>query len=735
MTSLALRSPEVLLSNLNRVALELHGAIAMLGKPALCEQLTAVMRRLFIADLLSHQWIIAIGGSQGAGKTTLVRLMYDLDQLAAEDQWLPANEGRGECMPVLLLEDDTIAEPQGYLRCLVPTTTDMLMPMRYQIFDKPVLAAEFRIATSGRSTDTLLPVLRLPRRYFSAPDQAFLLLPGYENRHQENSDWQELMRQALVGAPASIIVTDQTRLANAQQREILKDMQANELSGTQPIVIVSKTENIAGAPDKQQALRATAGDVFEIAPQQQERFIICSGTAPEHVAHWRPALAQALEQLTTSSGQARQRQLDHLAKLLSHDLTTVLADIRMAFTLHAGGGTDAHNHELLREFLDTFDMSRDRLRDEYQRGLNDALTSHFGRAWKQLDQVLIDGHEGFLNKAAGLFATVGEQRQRVLTEIQAAWDSDGPFALRHVDVLGAVTAKKLGRPTPVTLLGAPDAGPPAARQLACLGYTDAHGQPVTWKEPSEATRHNLAIVFYPERDDDGRAGHSTKDMTASIKLLPALTLEFGRIGSLFPQGLGVDPSTLTLAQETDLTTAAQRVQQDFAMLSTTGSNIVKGLAIMLAIDGAADGKIDTIPALLSMLGLGGDGASVATGGVGAGAGALAGAVTGMVAAGLLTYAVLQEVKRQDNQARDAAQGALLGIKERHYAHYLEHFDIMMDHVRDTMQQRLSLRYRLDEALMRRDRLAKALADVFSLKLDLEEQLGRGGHAMALVAPA
>jgi hypothetical protein len=107
----------------------------------------------------------------------------------------------------------------------------------------------------------------------------------------------------------------------------------------------------------------------------------------------------------------------------------------------------------------------------------------------------------------------------------------------------------------------------------------------------------------------------------------------------------------------------------------------------------------------------------------------------MVAAGMLALAVLQEVQRQDIHARDAAQGALVGIKERHYAHYLKHFDVMMDHVRDTLQERLSLRYRLDEALMRRDRLAKALADVVSLKLDLEEQLGLRGHAMALVAPA
>jgi hypothetical protein len=275
------------------------------------------------------------------------------------------------------------------------------------------------------------------------------------------------------------------------------------------------------------------------------------------------------------------------------------------------------------------------------------------------------------------------------------------------------------------------------KPLERLAYTDAQNAPVTWTNVDSVLLQNLAVIFYPERDDTGMAGQSNKDMENSIKLLPALTLEFGRVGSIFPQGLGIDPETMPSQRSTE---AAQNIQKTFSQLGDIKSNVIKGFAIMLAIDGAADGKIDTIPALLSALGLGGGATadagntgtvtSTATVGIG-----LIGAVTGMIAFGLLAYAVHNEVNRQDTQTREVAMNALFNIKERHLAHYLEHFDNMMDRMRETMQERLSLRYRLDESLMRRDRLVKALADVASFKLDLQEQLGRQGYAMPFVAPA
>lgn len=712
-----MKKPELLLSNLNRVALELRGAIALLGDTSLKQELDTVIRRLFVAELLSKEWVVAIGGSQGAGKTTLLQLMYDLGarDLAPEQQWLPANAGRGECLPVLVVEDESLHEAKGFIRALeVDPVTD-----RCRITENPVSSPlEFRRATTGQLENVLIPVLRVPRRYFEFPGQAFLLLPGYEPQHAENQSWQALMRQALVGASACIVVTDQTRLANAQQRSILKDLQNNQLAGTEPIIVISKTENLLNNLAQQRELCQTAGDVFEIPESKQEKFILCTGSSPESIGQWRPRLASTLREVSSGSALSRQRQLDYLEQLVTQDLTSVLANIKTKFALHAGQA-DEVGVDVIKAIRENFDSSKKLLRREYKKTLDESLQKHFSEAWDCLDSTLIQDHEGFLNKVGGFFDTVGEQRRKLLGDIKSAWGHPGRFADVHTEILGQISSKKLGRDSSVPLAtpAAVSSLPESRKALACLGYTDDCGKPVVWREPSEETRRNLAIVFFPGRDDDGESAQNSKELVNSIKLLPALTLEFARMSSLFPETLGVDPANLTLFSEVKGTAAAKRVRDDFTELQKVGSDVIKGLAIMLAIDGAADGKIQTIPALLEALGLGG-GEAAAAGGL-----TLAGAATAMLAVGMLTYSVLQEVNRRDIQARSVAYAILEDMREQYMTHYLEHFDIMMDSVRRKMQDCLAVRYRLDETIMRRDRLAKAIADVASLKLDLEDQLG------------
>lgn len=733
MTHSTLRTPEVLLSNLNRVGLELLGAINTLGDSTLSDQLAVVLRRLFIADLLAKEWVTAIGGSQGAGKTTLARLLYDLN----DDEWLLANEGRGECMPILLLEDDTITAPQGFIRRLVKVTPAAeaggSTPREYFTpTEVKVSSDDFRKATRGQNAHDLLPVLRLPRQYFTFPGEAFLLLPGYEKQHDENNAWQALMRQALAGASASIVVTDQTRLANAQQREIQKDLQASQLAGTLPIVIIAKCENTFGDTALQQTLRDSAGEVFGIAPALRERFIFCTSTAPEHIKAWQEPLKDALRQITKGSGQARQRQLKQLDNLLREDLTEVLSDIRTKFTIQSGH-TDAAGHYQVQEFLETFNQAQDRLKKDYKKKLIQALERHFSEAKESLDKELKASHEGFIDKVKNLLNTPSKDRTQLQKLVAEAWGAHGHFAAQHTVILGAITKDKLGCTAAAPNTQATPVSANTSPQLELLAYADAQGAPVVWQKMDSAALQNLAVIFFPERDDNGMAGQTNKDLTKSIQLLPALALEFGRIASIFPQGLGIDPATMTPSPGTNLTAAAQNVQETFSQLRDIKSDVIKGFAIMLAIDGAADGKIDSIPAILSSLGLGGaattgGAAAAATTGIG-----LAVAVTGLVAVGMLTYAIHHEVYRQDAQMWETASAALCNIKERHLAHYLEHFDIMMDRVRETMQERLSVRYRLDESLMRRDRLIKALADTTSFKLDLQEQLS--SHSIAFVAPS
>jgi hypothetical protein len=251
----ALESPELLLQGLNAALRELRGAIDILDDSELSEQLAPAMRSLSLAEVLGKESIIAIGGAQGAGKTTLLRAIYQLEGPDAE--WLKPNRGQGERMPVLVIEEQGRKTVEGYVRSLTKGPSDL-----YKVTEVPVSVEGFHRATRDPEPSELLPVLRVPQRFFQRSHQAWLLLPGYEKEERQNREWQRLMRQALVAASGCVIVTDETRMANQRQRDIVQDMLSKELGGSQTLVVISKTESLRSDLQAQQTLRDTAREVF-----------------------------------------------------------------------------------------------------------------------------------------------------------------------------------------------------------------------------------------------------------------------------------------------------------------------------------------------------------------------------------------------------------------------------------------------------------------------------------------
>ena len=265
-----MQTPEILLKGLNSALRNLRGAASLLGdEDRLDSELLPVLRRLLLAEVLGNTPILAIGGSQGAGKTTLLCTLYGLE--GADAAWLPPNEGRGEKLPVLIQEEVGRTTVQGAIRHLSKVGS------QYELVEKDVDISKFQEAIHDNDASVLLPILKVPQRFFLNSAHAWLLLPGYEKQDRENKEWQELMRQALIAATGCIIVTDETRMAGAADVEIVKDMLAKELSGSQALVVISKTEGARGKPERLKQLRSTAQDVFSIAAEQADRWIVCAG--------------------------------------------------------------------------------------------------------------------------------------------------------------------------------------------------------------------------------------------------------------------------------------------------------------------------------------------------------------------------------------------------------------------------------------------------------------------------
>lgn len=730
-----MQSPEILLKDLNTALRELRGAAHLLGDERLDCELLPTMRRLLLAEVLGNTSILAIGGSQGAGKTTLLRSMYGLEGGAAE--WLQPNEGRGERLPVLVLEDAAQTKAQGAVRRL------QKMNEQYHLVEKDVDVPNFQKAVCDPDPEILLPVLKVPQRYFNRPNQAWLLLPGYEKQDRKNKSWQELMRQALIGAAGCVIVTDETRMANQQQVEIVKDMLSNELRGAQPLIVISKTEAARGKPERLQELRVTAGEVFGLAAEQQEHRVVCAGSDdPAYVAEWLPLLHRAINDLAISGCSDRKAQLARLEDVLSRDLTRVLGLFQTRSQLffqkqEVGEG----GQEVLLACLEAFDEARDGLRAEYLKNIGEMLDAQFAPAWKQLQERLINDHEGFFNQAGAFFGKASEVQQRIESDVARSWGCPDVVMTQYSKAIGNITQKKLGAPISpgkqeTSLL-------PGSSPLQRLGYVGADQKPICWKRPDKDDERNLCVLLAGRSSPTQKGGEEdapkiNKNFERSVKLLPALTLEYARLASLMPAVVGVAPDSLMAASASEQHNLIKQAANQLKEGTDLGQTVLRSIATILTVDIAADGEVDVVKAFLNALspetvatvGEAGVDSTVAAGGAAA-IGGVGAAVVGMVAVGYLTYSALRAVRQQDESGRVVAHAMLMNIKEHYQRHFMHHFDQMMDEVRTRLRQALRERYHLDERLMEKDRLAKAIADVRTLQRDLLDEFGRSGRTLAL----
>ena len=78
---------------------DLLRALPVLDNTELERRVLPVLRKVEIARLLDEQYVVAITGLQGVGKTTLIRAIYGLPE-----DLLPEGVGRGEKVPIWVLE-------------------------------------------------------------------------------------------------------------------------------------------------------------------------------------------------------------------------------------------------------------------------------------------------------------------------------------------------------------------------------------------------------------------------------------------------------------------------------------------------------------------------------------------------------------------------------------------------------------------------------------------------------
>lgn len=715
-----MKNPEIMLKELNSALRRLRGACTDLGDEDIDSKLLEVMRRLLLAEILGNTWIVAIGGSQGAGKTALISSLYDCED------WLPSNEGRGEKMPVLIIEKDGIEVPMGFVRRLIQDKeTGMFSVSDEQAEDY----SEFQQAMYDPNVEDLLPILHVPSRYFKRENQAWLLLPGYEKQDRENQSWQNLMRQALIAAGGCIVVTDATRMANSQQQEIVKDMLDNELRNCAPLIVISKTERLRDNPVEQAELRASAQATFQVNAELAERNIILTGTDdPEYVKEWMPRLRDAIDDLNFTGQSDRYNQINNLSNIVGKDLTRILNAIRSKSRLYFNSDKNdvGDGSQVLECVLENFDEAAETLRIEHSKCVNELIGNMHARATKELDERLKNEHEGVVNWLRDAFDTTTQTKQNMQKLVQNAWHKTAPdFFSNYSSSLSKLTIGKLGKRSPeansieVSEIRLPSG---KLKKLVDLGYIHDSGKPVQFSAWNAEVARDIKILLGNSKDEvEDQHQAASKQLGAHVQLIPAMSLEYSRLLYALPEASGLQPDFTPINESFNASVVVDGVKSLEAGVDL-GRTAMKSLATVMAIDVATDGDSDILATIL-----GGAESSVPVDGESTVPAPMpihpaAVAATAVVAVGYLSAVAVTRLRTFERKAAAQAHDMLTNIRDHHTAHLSAQFDETMRVARERVKKKMRERYRMDESLMRKDRLAKAIADVESITSDLRNAL-------------
>lgn len=730
-----MHTPEIMLKDLNNALRRLRGACALIDNEEINEKLLEVMQKLLLAEVLGNTWILAVGGSQGAGKTTLMASLYDLDSNETNN-WLKGNEGRGEQLPVLIQEIEGLQVPKGYVRRLEKIANN------YELTDIPVDVQKFQEAICNPKSEDLLPVLKVPVRFFTRPNQAWLLLPGYEKQDRSNRSWQELMRQAMIGAGGCIVVTDETRMANQQQLEIAKDMMENELSGLKPYIVVTKTEAHRSNTKRIGELRTSAQATFTVPAEN----VICIGVDdPEYKEkEWLPLLTNAIKDLNHTGTANRPAQLKQLTEIIGKDLAKVLTTIRSKAKIYYNSdkGANADGVDVLETVMEYFDEAAEELREKHQTQVVEKLVnSVFSEAQKNVDKRLIGEREGIKNIISNVRESTTETKGKMQKLVHDSWNSavsveasDGTrttFQKRYVELLGELTLGELGRQNSAENLPESKTAPGKENARTELGYQDTSGLVKFEKLNANKVQDIQIFLGNGGYETTQPSGDISKESCHSAQLIPALSMEYVRLCyyKIYKdsENLGHHKGTWGAAASDDTKPNIVEASVDnFKAGVELGRTTLLSVASLLAVDVATDGDSDILGALFGNKSPGQDGPQSTTDTPTITAvptlhpiavGAMA-----AVAAGFIAVRAMTSLRAAEKDASSQAYNMLWAVRDQHVNHLRKQFDDTMATARARIKERLRDRYKMDENLMHKDRLARAVAEVMSITKDFSFEL-------------
>ena len=703
-----LASPEVKLKWLNDCLFRLYAEAfsqPFLNKLDFEKKLLPLLRRTVTAQLLAEKRFVAITGAQGAGKSTFVK-----NFLGLEEGVLVTNSGRGERFPLFITQTNS-SEFERVIKYISNKSNEPIIADRILENTSEGLN-EWENIQKGKDSTVLLAELRIPRSTLSqfAKDifdqvHGIMLLPGYvlPDDAKDPQYFITLMRDSLTQADHAVVVTTHSDLANRITIEILNDLQTR-LPGVKPVVAVSSSEFIS--KEDRISLTREICSRFELTVPDQEN----------SEERWSPVIfspheegSEALAQELGNALQAtyhpnlevlRTRQLNSLYELLQkiqkllQEMSVFVGESRV---LNPGSALEKMSNE-----YSEFNLSISKLRTEYSASLKNVLRRREKIAIKIARSEYGKEYEGLVNKVKSQIRSASREIEKYESLLEracfTAMHEEEAFGIEHAKFVEKITEQRLRN----------------------LGAFELLGKTFSDDESDSRLLQDLDSLITAQGNLHSNSEISSEYLIA-VRALPIVVMMvsdtfWSTSTCAWKQSSSELDTEDFLETIADFDSLAERLEH----MSDAQKKVLTAIGSILFVDVAADGTLNSIPALAhgihaliygsASTGTAAGGATAAAGGATAAGISVAGVVAISVAAVLVAKAMHSSIKLADRKQIKTVELNIVRIFEAYLEAYLNAFDDMMGHLRDFYLMQLNKRYHLDSEVIKQIRLDKKLAD-------------------------
>ena len=322
----------------------------------MARELMGSVRKIKLASLMYERTLICVSGMQGAGKTTLMKHFYGLD-----DDCLNISLERGEEIPVFITEKEDMTadkKPELYAIRIMKDANG-----EYHQQELEMSPEEFRNASKGKDAATLYLELRVPYKHTGNEKTSFVLLPGFEAR---KSYRETLVDFAISSSDAAIFAFDGRLLSQQDNYRHLKELA--EKFGAHIIYAITRSDS---AVDGNAAVRETFRQEMKIKNENQ---VVCTGAyaEPKMNEEWIRQLANAINLYGCTSIRSQENNIDYLKDEIDV-IRGKLSEIEEILETTDDGDIVSHaNDKLLRQFDEALanqvKQYQTKLKEEYGEG-------------------------------------------------------------------------------------------------------------------------------------------------------------------------------------------------------------------------------------------------------------------------------------------------------------------------------------------------------------------------------